>query len=78
MHLSDVDAEDEIAANFAGKILGDSSAGNEGGKPLTEEGDGGIMKKGEVEYGVPYGEYSLNAKMENINSDEYAQKYIDC
>ena len=51
MHLSDVDAEDEIAANFAGKILGDSSAmermiriagidEGEGGMSVSDKQDG--------------------------------------
>ena len=29
----------------------------------------------ELEYGVPYGEYSLNADMEYINSEKYANKF---
>lgn len=46
-----------------------------GNKSLTNGGSGGIMKEREVEYGIPYGKTSLNANMENINSDAYAKKY---
>lgn len=46
-----------------------------GNKSLTNSGSGGIIKEREVEYGVLYGKTSLNANMENINSDAYAKKY---
>ena len=35
--------------------------------------ENGIIKEREVEYGVPYGKYSVNADMEYINSEDYAR-----
>ena len=35
-------------------------------------GESGIIEEKEVEYGVPYGKYSVDADMDYINSDDYA------
>lgn len=49
---------------------------------MTNGGINGIIKAGsdgvaekELEYGVPYGEFAVNADMDHINSEEYAKKF---
>ncbi len=44
-------------------------------KPLTNSGNGGIIKEQEIEYGMRYGDHSINADMDYINSDEYGSKF---
>lgn len=45
------------------------------GNPLTNVGNGGIIEEREVEYGIRYGKNSINADMNYINSDRYANKF---
>lgn len=50
----------------------DSGSGGKSGKKVDKSGDSGIIEEKEVEYGVPYGEHSVDADMDYINSDDYA------